>query len=513
MNGNALKKEYGDYQTPLNFAHDICLYLKNQMGINPHIILEPTCGIGNFICASIDVFKSADKIYGIEINKDYCNRSAKALTDQRVKIVCDDFFTCKTKDVVKDTENILILGNPPWATNSEISINLPPKTNFKKLSGTDAITGASNFDICEYIILKLVEEFKHTNATIAMLCKTSVARNVFIEMSKQNIGADCVKIINFDAGKIFGVSTSACLFVISFSENGAVCGECQISDIERPNVTTGIIRYSGGALTNTAANVCDLDGYCRPEWRQGVKHDCSSIMELKKVGSMSYMNKNKEIVELEDSLIFPLMKSSNFKKAIIKDNFEKYVIVTQKKARADTSYISHFAPLTWKYLQENKEMFDNRKSSIYNGAPLFSMFGVGEYSYAKYKVGISGFYKKPLFSLLYNENDIKTPIMLDDTSYFISFDEYDTAYICMLLLNCEKVREFLYSISFKDAKRPYTKKVLQRLDLKKCVDNISIDDLIKTEKTLNLSAYANKELYDKAKRFIFCCQDMQLSMF
>ncbi len=69
----------------------------------------------------------------------------------------------------------------------------------------------------------------------------------------------------------------------------------------------------------------------------------------------------------------------------------------------------------------------------------------------------------------------------------------------MLLLNCEKVRDFLYSISFKDAKRPYTKKVLQRLDLKKCADNISINDLIKTEKTLNLCAYANEELYNKAK--------------
>lgn len=70
------------------------------------------------------------------------------------------------------------------------------------------------------------------------------------------------------------------------------------------------------------------------------------------------------------------------------------------------------------------------------------MFGVGDYSFSTYKVGISGFYKKPLFSLLYNKNELSHPIMLDDTSYFLSFDTYDEAYTCMLLLNSESVQNF-----------------------------------------------------------------------
>ena len=66
------------------------------------------------------------------------------------------------------------------------------------------------------------------------------------------------------------------------------------------------------------------------------------------------------------------------------------------------------------------------------------------------------------------------------------FDTYDEAYTCMLLLNSESVQNFLYSISFQDAKRPYTKKVLQRIDLLKCVQEVSIEELKKTEKTFNL---------------------------
>ena len=54
------------------------------------------------------------------------------------------------------------------------------------------------------------------------------------------------------------------------------------------------------------------------------------------------------------------------------------------------------------------------------------MFGVGDYSYSPYKVGVSGFYKQPLFSVLYSDDGI--PVMTDDTSYFICFDHYDTAY-------------------------------------------------------------------------------------
>lgn len=512
MNGNSLKKEYGDYQTPINFAYDICSYLKKQLKINPSVILEPTCGLGNFIQASVDTFENINKIYGVEINKNYCNQCTDNIKDNRVDIFCDNFFSFRTQDIIKNKENVLIIGNPPWATNSDLNFNLPQKINFKRLRGTDAITGASNFDICEYIILKLLEEFKNTNTTIAMLCKTSVARNVFVEMVKNNYSSKCIKILNFNAGQIFGISASACLLVIQLSNNGSVCNECYISNIENPDTTNSTIKYNNGVLTNTSEKVCDLDGYCQFEWRQGVKHDCSSIMELKKISDNCYINKKKENIELEDTLVFPLIKSSGFKNAIIKKDFENYVIVTQKKVKSDTSHISLFAPLTWEYLQKNKALFDNRKSSIYNGAPPFSMFGIGEYSYSKYKVGVSGFYKKPLFSLLYNENNTEKPIMLDDTSYFISFDDYDVAYVCMLMLNGEKVQKFLYSISFKDAKRPYTKKILQRIDFNKIVNHITLDDLVQTEKALNIRNYVNDELYSKAKQHIICNQNMQLSM-
>lgn len=280
------------------------------------------------------------------------------------------------------------------------------------------------------------------------------------------------------------------------------CRECDIYEIDSPDTIIGKIVFKNGKLSNCNDGVIDLDGDCCIEWRQGVKHDCAGVMELEKENENWYKNKNKEEIELEDSLVFPLMKSSSFKKPVINSDFKKYVIVTQKKVRDETGYIEKLAPKTWKYLCDRKAVFDSRKSSIYKGAPAFSMFGVGDYSYAEYKVGISGFYKKPLFALLYNEKKIDQPIMVDDTSYFLSFDNYSEAYTCMLLLNSERVQKFLLSISFQDAKRPYTKKVLQRLDLNKCIQNIKFDELVDVERAFGLSETITPEMYISFKEYI-----------
>lgn len=336
-----------------------------------------------------------------------------------------------------------------------MNFNLPEKENFKRLSGTDAITGASNFDICEYIILKLIEKSIDKKVAIAMLCKTSVARNVLLELDRNDTCVDFVKMYNFNSAKVFGISASACLLFIKMS----------------------------------TANV-----KCR---------DCAGVMELeKKVIIVIGIRMNKEEIELEETLVFPLIKSSSFKTPIICSEFKKFVIVTQKKAREETDYIRQLAQKTWEYLCGRKALFDSRKSSIYKGAPAFSMFGVGDYSYAEYKVGISGFYKKPLFSLLYNEDRIEQPIMVDDTSYFLSFDKYSDAYTCMLLLNSSRVQEFLLSISFQDAKRPYTKKVLQRLDFTKCIELITFEELVNAEKELNLPKTITEDMYTKFGNYI-----------
>ncbi len=507
------KQEYGDYQTPAYFAEKVCLYLKECRRINPSAVLEPTCGVGAFLKSSL--LFDAKEYYGIEINPEYCSVCRTTVSSDKVQIVNADFFAFPSKSLIRDRRQILVIGNPPWATSSMLSAlgsgNLPQKSNFKGMKGIDAITGEGNFDICEYMILQLVHEYRDSDTVIAMLCKTSVARNVFKELKRNCINFSSCDMLEFDAAKVFRISASACVLVIQLSEKAVSSDVCNVYDFESalestvgPASVKSQFGYDNGQLYSRPGchgmdcNAENFDGRCCFEWRQGVKHDCSKVMELTLKDEV-LQNGLKETVCIEDDIVFPLVKSSMFKTPVIR-SFSKYVIVTQKKAREDTAFLEHRLPKTWAYLSRNTGLFESRKSSIYRGAPPFSMFGVGSYSYSRYKVGVSGFYKHPLFSVLYSEDE--KPVMTDDTSYFICFDKYDYAYIAMLLLNSEKVRDFLESIAFLDAKRPYTKKVLERIDFDKITSSVTYGELAVTEKKLHLECYADIPMYNAFKSLV-----------
>lgn len=410
MSGNE-RKEFGDYQTPIEFCCKVCDYIDKQGWANSvKAILEPTCGVGNFLLAASITFR-CDRLFGIEINNDYARISKDRVSSAVIEV--KNIFDVNTKELC-GTDDVLVIGNPPWATNSKLSYNLPQKINFKGLRGIDALMGSSNFDICEYIILRLLDEYKYTNSTICMLCKTSVARNIILEMSRKNITYSRIEILNFNSYKIFKISAAACILLIKLSSHGEANRNiiCEVKNFTDKSIIDTLI-VNNETIKTTRSKI-DLEGNCQLVWRQGVKHDCGKVMELDSKGG-ELVTKSKVTINIEDGLVFPLVKSSHFKKPII-NNFSKFVIVTQSKPKQDTSYIQIKYPRTWEYLKNNINFFNNRKSIIYKNSPPFSIFGIGDYSFAPYKVGLSGFYKKPLFCLLYSEK----PVMTDDTAYFLA---------------------------------------------------------------------------------------------
>lgn len=494
------KKEFGDYQTPLDFTNKVCDYLKNKLKISPKTIIEPTCGIGNFLKSSSIKFNES-KLHGIELNNDYLNEVDDTIPN--LTLYNEDIFKFNFNKIKTNLdEYFLIIGNPPWVTNSELSKlnsdNLPVKSNFKENQGFNSMMGDSNFDISEYIILKLINEFKDLNTTIAFLCKNIVARNIFKELVRTKTKVTTIRTMNFDANDIFNVSTSACMLIIQFDDNKTYLKSCDVFNFSSPTKLLYKFGYRGDKFYSNLSNSHKIEGKCCFNWRQGVKHDCSKIMELTQVKN-NYKNKNKELFSIEDELIYPLLKSSDLKTPIINESKRK-VLITQKKIKEETDYIKNIAPKTWDYLNSHEEFFNKRKSIIYKDSPKFSIFGIGDYSFSQFKVAISGFYKKPLFTLLFNETE--KPVMLDDTCYFIPFNEFIDAYITMLILNSKIVQKFLKDIAFLDSKRPYTKKILKRIDIQKCIEILSFDDLLQTERLLNLkNAIEQKDYQNYVKRY------------
>lgn len=489
------RREFGDYQTPREFAREICSFLKNGKRVRAEVVIEPTCGKGNFI-QEATIF-DARKLIGLEINPEYCATAAKMIKDPRVEIINADFFAADFSALIPESARTLVIGNPPWVTNSELSVlnsgNLPHKRNFKGLKAFDALTGSSNFDICESIILRMIEATQGTDSVVAMLCKTSVARGIFEEVMRRDIPFSAFELYEFDAGEVFNVNVNACLLFIKLAKRHE-SDVCRVYSSFANDEPKSILEYAEGKLVpQSNASARQLDGECEFQWRQGVKHDCSAIMELKYDNSRRrYVNGNDEEIQLENDFIFPLVKSSMFKSPVI-SSFSKYLIVPQRKLREETKSIESLAPQTWSYLNANRRYFDKRKSSIYRNTPPFSVFGVGDYSFAKYKVGVSGFYKTPLFSLVYSKSG--KPVMVDDTSYFLPFDTFEDAYTAMLLLNSEVAQRFFTSVAFLDSKRPYTKKVLARLEFRKLLEVVDFEKLKDVEATLGLPATARESYW------------------
>jgi hypothetical protein len=273
-------------------------------------------------------------------------------------------------------------------TNTQLSslhsYNLPLKENFKGCLGLDAITGKGNFDIAEYIILQMLSEFSGYNCTLAMLCKTIVAKNIIRDVEKYKFGISKADMYVFNANDVFDVSCDAALFVVEMGTGRATV--CDVFDYYT-NSRTRQFGWQGDSFYSDIpadSSIMRIDGKCQFEWRQGVKHDCSKIMELTHIKDSEFINGLKETVQLNvGQFVFPLLKSSDIKSNEISQT-RKHVIIPQRAVNMDTSIIKNIDVNIWNYLEGHEVLLNARRSVIYKKAPKYSIFGIGDYSFAKY---------------------------------------------------------------------------------------------------------------------------------
>jgi hypothetical protein len=144
---------------------------------------------------------------------------------------------------------------------------------------------------------------------------------------------------------------------------------------------------------------------------------------------------------------------------------------------------------------------------------LFSIFGIGDYSFKPYKVAISGLYKTFHFTLILPQDN--KPVMLDDTCYLIGFDKIEFAVYALILLNSNTTVQFLQSVTFPDAKRTFTKDVLMRIDLLELAKQIDKADLQTELETLNVKYNFNLtlDLWDSFINEMTPVNNGQMAMF
>ena len=476
------KTEYGDFQTPRGLAQRVCALLAEQ-GLEPAALLEPTCGLGNFLFAGLDQFKNVRKAFGADINPEYVAQAEQALSQRqdaaKVKLVQASFFVTDWQAVLGELPDpVLVLGNPPWVTNAGLGVlesqNLPNKSNFQKYNGLDAMTGKSNFDISEWMLIRLLESMNGRTGALAMLCKSSTARKTLTYAWKKNIALEQTAIYGIDADLHFDAAVDAVLLVSRFRP-GAHDQRAKVYDRLEPVNEQKLIGLEDDMLLGDVVAYSRWKHLCGDntlKWRSGIKHDCAQVMELRPEGC-KYRNGFDQLVELEETFLYPMLKSSDVAKGCQAER-HRVMLVPQSAVGDDTRRIEKAAPKTWTYLQTHGDRLKKRASSIYRNRPEFSVFGVGDYSFASWKVAISGFYKNLRFSVVGPTGG--KAVVFDDTAYFLPCSSEEQANYLTTLLNSYEAQAFYSTFIFWDSKRPITAELLGRLGLRRLARELGSEE-------------------------------------
>ena len=462
--------EFGDFQTPLALAREVCLLLKAQ-GVRADVVVEPTCGLGIFLQAAAECYPEAE-LRGFDISHDYVQAATERLNGagtrlRRATIRQQDFFAHDWDSELGGARGtVLVLGNLPWVTNQTVASlngsNVPAKENFQGFRGIEARTGKSNFDISEWMLIRLLNALRGRQAVIAMLCKTATARK-WARYGWQNDGRIAsVALYQIDAKAHFGASVGACLVIARLGKPGpAEAALFESLSAPAPIRRIGLAGQDFVADLDTYQRLRHLEGLCPYQWRSGVKHDCASVMELQPDETGVLRNKLGEAVLIEPDYLYPLLKCSDLAHGRTVPG--RMVVVTQRRVGDDTTVIASQAPHTWDYLTSHKSRFSARKSSIYREQTAFALFGIGDYTFAPWKVAVSALHHHPRFVLVPPCGN--QPVLFDDTCYFLPFVEEEEARLVAETLNSKPCRALLEALMFGDAKRPITVELLQRLDL------------------------------------------------
>lgn len=452
-------REHGDFQTPPALAREIVRHLAAR-GACPARIFEPTCGAGAFLRAARDVYGDEPDVVGVELRDRYRDALAP-LREGRTTIRFGDAAEIDLSAITGGPGRLLVVGNLPWVTTDGLTRMRagrgPARTNPKALRGLDARTGASSFDVAEFLSLRLFDLLASAadGGTFAMLLKASVARRLVRELHRRKTPVTFAAVTAIDARRAFGVSVDACLLEIDFAAGGAPLARVAVAPaLDAPAdrtwyVTEHVVAADALLAGSTPSGLV---------WRQGIKHDAAAIFELQRVDGR-LVNGFGETVEIEDDVLFPLSRARDLARGSAHDG-RSYLLVPYRAMRGSEDALAAAAPRAHAYLARHAARLDARRSSIYRGAPRFAIFGVGAYAFAPWKVAVSGLHRDPRFVVV----SAHKPVQLSDTAYALGFATRSDALLVCAVLRSAPVLSALRSAIFA-GKRPVTKRLLSQLDL------------------------------------------------
>lgn len=509
----------GEYYTPRGVA-DLAVESLASDDLADASLLDPGCGSGVFLAVCIErkldaladrspgerVETITESVLGIDLNPVAVRTSklsyllalapvlgAGSVDRVELPVVCRDSLGLSHGEpatfpgVTSPPQVDYLVGNPPWITWDRLGERL--KTQLREQyveelgllphEGVSARLGHSNDDISIPFVWVCIHRYLKTGGQASVVMKrdllTGPAGSVLRRLGVGDRSLSVTQIHDFAGLRPFGeqVGADAAIYTLqadsepSFPvETTAWTGDGSADFSTREAITEALQR------TETTVSPLDPDNYASAwirgdaeraalgatahEIRHGVKDDAEAVFSIER-GRLD---------SLEHELIYPYIKSRHVVKYGLFGH-ELRLVPVEKASEDNESMLRERYPATYEYLDSHREQLAERSSSWLDDGPFYNIFGVGEYTWALYKVVWCRLGFKPHFAVVSTVEDPdlgEKRVVPGDHYMFIGTDDEQEAHALCALLNSAVYQKSLQDIA-SEGKSSLSKAVVSELEL------------------------------------------------
>jgi hypothetical protein len=197
-------------------------------------------------------------------------------------------------------------------------------------------------------------------------------------------------------------------------------------------------------------------GECAHTIRHGVKDDAKAVYALDR----------EQLADLEPDHVFPYLKSRHVVKFGLFGH-DLQLVPLRRMGTDNEAALRADCPRTYDYLAAHRETLTSRASSWLDRGPFYTLFGLGEYTWADYKVVWCRLGFKPHFAVVSTREDPdldEKPVVPGDHCMFVATDSESEAHFLCALLNSAPYQHTLRSIA-SNGKSSLSKSVVSELRL------------------------------------------------
>lgn len=478
----------GEYYTPRGVA-DLALDALD-LDLGSASVLDPGCGSGAFLVGALDRKRAArdddpdatlstllGSVFGIDLNP-VAVKSAKlavcaalfdllSATDRdgvAVPVFLTDALGLSREDEIQFRGESLslsvdaVVGNPPWVPWERLPERVKTRWRDRYVDelglqpheGAAALLGHSNDDVSIPYAWVCMHRYLRPGGEASFVLKRDVMRGpAGVVLRRLQVGDrslalehvhDLAALEPFpDVGANAAVYTFRADAEPSFPVDATVWrsgpgGPVEFTSLDTLQATatprsTGVVPLDP-TDTSTAWISVDAEraalGDCAHEIRHGLKDDCNDVFDVERA----------DLARLDDETVYPYLQSRHVRKYGVTGHDLR--LVPQRAAGEDNeSRLRRRYPQTYDYLSAHRDELAARSSTWLDRGPFYSVFGLGEYTWAPYKVIWCRLGFKPDFAVVSTRNDPDLGERLvvpgDHYMFVASHDERAAHFLCALL--------------------------------------------------------------------------------